>query len=417
MFSRRDFLKKSSLLAAAPLVPGFIANTAHAAEPGKDTVLIILEMTGGNDGLNTVIPHKDQEYYKNRPSLGVTLQGGGVKYTDDLILNPGLRSFQQLIEKGEVSVVQGVGYPNPDRSHFESMDRWQAGEPGPKVGPIGWLARSVPDLQKGAGGGVPVMHVGSEKLPLACRGTTQGIFSINQEQPFEMRLDKARNTAQEKARQKLLEDLAQGSLTDNQESMLSFVQKRHLQTYTSLDKLKEVLNDNKLGPPQAYGTPGTNLYVKFDLITRLIQKGFGTRVFYLAIDGFDTHAGQAAPHQALLQQIGDSTFNMFQRLQQTGDDKRVLFMTYSEFGRRVREDGSKGTDHGKAGCMFVVGPGVTGKPVGKHPSLTDLDDGDLKHHTDFRQVYATLLDGWLNVDSKTVLREKFQHVDLLKKKT
>ena len=413
MLTRRDFLKSSSLLAAAPFVPGFIANTARAAEHGKDTVLVILEMTGGNDGLNMVAPYKDDGYLRARPKLRIT-GDTGIKLTDELMLNPGLRNFAQLIAKGEVSVVQGVGYPNPDRSHFESMDRWQSGEPVPKVGGTGWLARSVPDLQKGADGGVPVMHIGSEKLPLACRGTTQGIFTINQEQPFELKLGQ-QGSAQEKARKKLLQDLASGSHADDPNALLPFVQKRHLQTYSSIEKLKEVLKEN--GNPNQYpGQPANSLFVKMDLITRLIQKGFGTRVFYLAIDGFDTHANQAQPHQNLLQQIGDSTFNMFTRLQQSGDDKRVLFMTYSEFGRRVQENASSGTDHGAASCMFVVGPGVKGGPVGKHPSLTDLDDGDLKHHTDFRKVYATLLDRWLGVDSKVVLNGKFDHIELLKKK-
>ncbi|MCE9530051.1 MAG: DUF1501 domain-containing protein [Planctomycetes bacterium] len=416
MFNRREFLKRSSLLAAAPFVPGFVANTAMAAEPGKDTVLVILEMTGGNDGLNTVVPVNDDDYHKNRPTIRVQ-KSNSVAFTDDLVLHPSLRSMAQLIQKSQVSVVQGVGYPNPDRSHFESMDRWQAGEPGPKVGGIGWLSRSVPDLQRGADGGVPIMHIGSEKLPLACRGTTQGIFTINQEQPFELKLGRP-GSAQEKSRKALLADLSQGSLVDDQESLLSFVQKRHLQTYSSLEKLKEVLKENQLPNQQlAYGTPGTNLYLKMDLVTKLIQKGFGTRVFYLAIDGFDTHSQQDRAHSALLQQIGDSCLNMFTRLQQSGDDKRVLFMTYSEFGRRVKENGSAGTDHGAASSMFVVGPGVKGGAVGKHPSLTDLDDGDLKHHTDFRRVYATLLDEWLDVDSKTVLREKFEHVDLLRKRT
>ena len=288
MFTRRDFLKRSSLLAATPFIPGFIANTARAAEAGKDTVLVVLEMTGGNDGLNTVAPYKDDDYQKARPSLRLD-SGTGVRFTDELILNPGLRGLTQLIEKGQVSVIQGVGYPNPDRSHFESMDRWQAGEPGPKVGSVGWLARSVPDLQKGADGGVPVMHIGSEKLPLACRGTTQGIFSINQEQPFELDLGQS-GSDQEKARRGLLEDLARSSPSDEQNSLRSFVQKRHLQTYMSIDKLKEVLKEN---PNPNFGQPASGLFTKMGLITSLIQKGFGTRVFYLAIDGFDTHGGQA----------------------------------------------------------------------------------------------------------------------------
>jgi uncharacterized protein (DUF1501 family) len=308
-------------------------------------------------------------------------------------------------------VVQGVGYPNPDRSHFESMDRWQAGEPGPKVGEVGWLARSVPDLQKGADGGVPVMHIGSEKLPLACRGTTQGIFTINQEQPFELKLGEP-GSPQEIARKKLLSEFVAGSAADDQASLLSFVQRRHLQTYTSLETLKEALKGNR-NQNQAFGNQPNSLALKFDLITQLIQKGFGTRVFYVALDGFDTHANQSGPHQNLLQQIADATLNMFTRLEQSGDHKRVMLMTFSEFGRRVKENGSRGTDHGSASCLFAIGPGVKAGPVGKHPSLTKLDDGDLIHHTDFRRVYATILDKWLKVDSKTVLRGTFEHIGLM----
>jgi uncharacterized protein (DUF1501 family) len=410
MFNRREFLTRSSLLAAAPLVPGFVARTALGAEAGKESILVIIEMTGGNDGLNTVAPFRDDDYGKARRSLRLYATTG-VKFTDDLVLNPGFGSIDPLIQRGEVAVVQGVGYPNPDRSHFESMDRWQAGEPGPKVGGVGWLARSVPDLQKGADGGVPVMHIGSEKLPLACRGTTQGIFSVNQQQPFELRLGTP-NSAQERARKKLLADVAQS--TSDDDDLSAFTRRRHLQTYLAVDQLRDALKD---GQPINTGQPANSLFMKMDLVTRLIQKGFGTRVFYLAIDGFDTHSGQAQPHQALLRQISDSVNNLFTRLKQSGDDSRVLVMTYSEFGRRVQENGSAGTDHGSAGCMFVVGPGVNGGPIGKHPSLTDLDDGDLKHHTDFRQVYATLLDGWLNVDSKSVLNGKFEHIPLLKKRS
>ncbi len=413
MFNRREFLKRSSLFAATPLVPGFIADTARAAEHGKDTVLVILEMTGGNDGLGMVIPYRDEDYHKLRPTLRLT-KDQVLKVNDDIGLNPALQGFDQLLQKQQVAIVQGLGYPNPDRSHFESMDRWQSGDVVLKQGATGWLARSVPDLQKGADGGVPVMHIGSEKLPLACRGTTQGIFSINQQQPFELKLGQP-GTAQEKARKKLLEDLAGGSLAADKDDLLPFVQRRHLQTYTSVEKLKEVLKDNTTVPNQ-YGYPQNSLFVKIDLITKLIQKGFGTRVFYVALDGFDTHAGQAQAHQGLFNQIGQSVLNMFTRLAQTGDDKRVLMLTYSEFGRRVAENGSKGTDHGSGSCSFVLGPGVKPGPCGKHPSLTDLVDGDLKYHTDFRKLYATLLDQWLGVDSKTVLNGKFEHLDCLKKR-
>src|SRR5436309_875398 len=221
MLHRRDFLahtlRGSSLLALGTVVPQFLADTAKAAGPagaggaGKDNVLVVIEMTGGNDGLNTVIPYADDLYHKARPTLRFTKEQV-VRVDDHVGLHPAMRPLERMLKDGQVAVVQGVGYPNPDRSHFESMDIWQSGEPGPKVGAAGWLARSVPDLQKGAGGGVPVMHIGSEKLPLACRGTTQGIFTINQQQPFELKLSTVPGSAQEKARKKLIEDLAQGSL-------------------------------------------------------------------------------------------------------------------------------------------------------------------------------------------------------------
>jgi uncharacterized protein (DUF1501 family) len=410
MLTRRDFLKRSSLIATAPFVPGFIERTARAAEPGKDPILIVLEMTGGNDGLNTVIPYRDDVYHRARPTIGFK-ENQVVKVNDELGLHPALQQLGQLLQQQKLAIVQGVGYPNPDRSHFESMDRWQCGEVTAKVSGTGWLAKSVPDLAKGKGGGVPVMHVGGEKLPVACRGTGQGVFTLNQEQPFELKLGTP-GSAEEAARKRLLADVA--ATDDASDDLLPFTQRRNLQTYTSVEKLKAVLKD--FAKDQArYGGAGVgSLYVKMDLVGRLIEQGFGTRVFYLAIDGFDTHGNQAPTHQGLLQQIDQAVGALFQRLQRTGDDKRTLVMTFSEFGRRVAENGSKGTDHGSGSCLFVVGPGVKAGPVGNHPSLADLTDGDLKYHTDFRRVYATLLDGWLKVDSKMVLGAKFEPLGFLK---
>lgn len=412
MLSRRTFLQRSSLIAAAPWVPGFIERTALAAETGKDNILVVLEMTGGNDGLNTVIPYADDAYQRARPTLRYQANQV-VKVNDVLGLHPSLRQMGQLLQQSKLAIIQGVGYPNPDRSHFESMDRWQCGEVTAKVSGNGWLAKSVPDLAKGKGGGVPVMHIGSDKLPMACRGTTQGVFTINQDQPFELKLG-MQGSVEEQARKKLLADVAAVSPEAKSDDLLSFIQRRHLQTYTSVEKLKEILKDQgKLATQTGFG-PGS-LYAKLDLVGRLIEQGFGTRVFYVAIDGFDTHSGQSQSHQQLLQQIDQAVGAMFQRLHRTGDDARTLLMTFSEFGRRVAENGSKGTDHGSGSSMFVVGPGVKSGPHGHHPSLTDLDDGDIKHHTDFRRVYATLLENWLKVDSKMVLGEKFETMSFLKK--
>ncbi len=158
-----------------------------------------------------------------------------------------------------------------------------------------------------------------------------------------------------------------------------------------------------------------DLNQKLEIVARLIRKGLGARIFYVSIDGFDTHSGQAEEHGNLMFTLGSSIANFFSQLKVDDWNRRVLLMTYSEFGRRVKENGSKGTDHGAASCMFVAGSAVKGGAVGKHPRLDDLDDGDLKYAIDFRRVYATLLDRWLECDSKAVLGSKFDHVELLAK--
>jgi uncharacterized protein (DUF1501 family) len=413
MFTRRQFLTRSlkgaSLLALAPAVPQFLANTARAAEAGKDTVLVVIELSGGNDGLNTVIPYADDLYHKARPTLRLTKEQV-VKVDDHIGLNPGMRSFEQLLQRSELAIVQGVGYPNPDRSHFESMDIWQSADPRRKTR-SGWIARGAPDLTDKRGN-VPIMQVGQKDLPLALQGAPGAVVSINDQRAYRLDLGPG-DAAHLKARRKLLEEVAKPD--EGGDDLLQFVRRRQAQTYTTLDKIQEVLR----GPGDA--TPfngGGNLASKLQLVARLIDKGFGTRAFYVNLDGFDTHSNQAGTHQQLLQELADGLFNFFEALRAKGHDKRVLAMTFSEFGRRVNENGSKGTDHGSGSCLFVAGPGVKGGPVNKHPSLKneDLDAGDVKYTTDFRRVYATLLDRWLGCDSNVVLGGKFEPLDMLKAK-
>jgi uncharacterized protein (DUF1501 family) len=329
-----------------------------------------------------------------------------IKVDDQIGLNPALRGFDQLLQKQSLAVVQGVGYPNPDRSHFESMDKWQSAEVGRKLSGTGWLARGASDLQDQRGS-VPIMQVGPEKLPLALQGAPAGVVTINTQQPFRLNMGPGKEE-QHKARKQLMLDLAREE--GKKDSLFQFVQRRQLQTYANLGLLQEVLRN--FAPNGRFAA--SPLGQKLELAARLIEKGFGTRIFYLAIDGFDTHAGQAQTHAQLLQQVGDAVTLFFNNLQATGHDKRVLLMTFSEFGRRVQENGSGGTDHGAGSCLFVAGPGVKGGAVGKHPSLSDLDAGDLKHHTDFRRVYATLLDKWLGCDSFGILGARYEPIDLIR---
>jgi uncharacterized protein (DUF1501 family) len=408
MTTRRDFLKTASLLGFGATVPAFLARTAHAAAPGKDTILVVVEMTGGNDGINTVVPYADDLYHKVRPTLRQT-KDQVIKLNTEVGLHPALNGLNVLREAGQLAVIQGVGYPNPDQSHFESMDIWHSADPK-REAKTGWLGRATAVMENKAGG-VPILHVGAGKAPLAAiGGPGSGPVSLGDKNNF--KLEFGGPTDRHEARRKILEDVATSTTSGGgEDDLLSFVQRRQTQTLTAVENLRELLE----GPNAVRGF-GSGLQQKFQLIAGLIAKGFGTRIYYVSLDGFDTHADQAQAHQRLLAELGTSIGEFFRELKETGEADRVRLMTFSEFGRRVRENGSRGTDHGAASCMFVAGPSVKGGVVGKHPSLADLDADNLKYHTDFRRVYATLLDDWLGADSKGVLGAKWEHIKELKYK-
>jgi uncharacterized protein (DUF1501 family) len=409
MFTRRQFLthtlKGSSLVALSAAVPQFVARTAHAAPPGKDSILVVLELTGGNDGLNTVIPYADDLYHKARPTLRQT--GKVVIRLDDYVgLNSAMQGFRPLWQQGQLAVVQGVGYPNPQRSHFEAMDIWQSADPK-ELTTTGWLGRAAAESDNHSGG-VPILHIGSNRLPLAVTGAPGGgAVTVNSQNSF--RLELGGKAGHQQARRRLLEDLAAPTGKPGSDDFLSFVQRRQVQTLTAVEHLRELLEG-----PNAVTRQGSGLGQKLQLIAGLIARGFGTRIFYVNLDGFDTHSNQASTHATLLAELADSVNAFFQSLKTTGHDKRVRLMTFSEFGRRVDENGSRGTDHGAASCLFVAGPSVKCGVIGRHPRLADLDVGDLKYDIDFRRVYATQLDGWLGCESKAVLGAAWEHVKELK---
>jgi len=412
MFNRRQFLthtlKGSSLVALNAMVPQFVSRTAQAAAPGKDNILVVLEMTGGNDGLNTVIPYADDLYHKARPTLRQT-KDVVIRLDDHVGLHSGMQGFRTMWQQGQLAVVQGVGYPNPERSHFEAMDIWQSADPKAAIH-TGWLGRAAVESDNHSGG-VPILHIGQSRLPLALAGAPGGgTVTVNSQNSFHLELGGGK-AGQQKARRRLLEDLALPAPKAAADDLLSFVQRRQVQTLTAVEQLRELLEG-----PGAVQRQGNGLSQKLQLIAGLIAKGFGTRIFYVSLDGFDTHAGQNSTHSNLLADLASSVGGFFQALKATGHDGRVRLMTFSEFGRRVKENGSRGTDHGAASCLFVAGPSVKGGVVGKHPSLADLDADDLKFHTDFRSVYATQLDGWLGCDSKAVLGARWDHVKELEPK-
>jgi uncharacterized protein (DUF1501 family) len=287
------------------------------------------------------------------------------------------------------------------------MDTWQCADPIRLK--TGWLGRAAVENDNRSGG-VPILHLGPNRLPLALAGAPGGgAVTVNEQNSFRLELGGG-NVAQQKARRRLLEDLAlpAGKASDD---LATFVQRRQVQMLTAVETLRELLDG-----PNAVPRQGGGFTQKLQIIAGLIAKGFGTRIFYVSLEGFDTHAGQGPTHNNLLADLADSIGAFFQTLKTSGHDSRVRLMTFSEFGRRVQENSSRGTDHGAASCLFVTGPSVKGGVVGKHPSLADLDADDLKFHTDFRRLYATLLDGWLGCDSMAVLGGNWEHVKELEPK-
>ncbi len=417
MTSRREFLKTSTLLGFGATVPAFLGKTALAAPaagtPGaKDTILVVVQLTGGNDGLNTVIPFKDPEYKKLRPTIGIKPEEVK-KLTDSIGLHPAMGDLAGLLEDGALCVVQGVGYPNPSQSHFRSMDIWQAASTAETL-TEGWVGRALKQKP------LPGFHLaasGNEVAPLALTGAPARVPSITSLADFQLKMAAA-DAADKKNQKKLIDDVTKGepgglSPRTRSADLLDFVRRTAMNTYASSQRLQEVGKNYQ--PKATY--PNTGLANRLKLAAQLIEAGTGARLFYVSIDGFDTHAGQggAAGHHAnLLGEVSGAIAAFYKDLAARGHKDRVCVMTFSEFGRRARENGSHGTDHGSAAPMFLVGGRVKAGAVGDHPSLTKLQDGNLAHHTDFRRVYAAVLEHWLGLDAKPVLGDGFEPLGVFK---
>lgn len=408
--TRRQFLRatlgSSALVSLGLDVPLFVARSAQAAAGqqggAKGNGLVIVQLSGGNDGLNTVIPYADPEYPKNRALLRIP-QGQIAKIDGDVGLHPSLSGLAKLLEEGRLGIVQGVGYPNPDRSHFRSMDIWHSAQPEQKPVSDGWLGRAIEKRSNTAGSDVPALHLGGDKLPLALVSRGVAVPSVESLESFRLR------TADGAVPLEALRKLAEAPRLDST-PLLDFVRRSTLSAYASSEQVQAALADERT----AAAYPGYGLARKLQTVAHLIDAGLETSIYYLSLDGFDTHANQAAGHATLLRELSESVASFMADLAARGHLDRVLLMTFSEFGRRVKENASAGTDHGAAAPLFVAGGRVRAGLVGKHPSLTDLDSGDLKFHTDFRRVYATLLDEWLGCPSDLVLSDNFSHLPMLK---
>lgn len=399
MLNRRQLMQYSSLIGIGGTVPLFLAKTALAAPDAakagaRDTILVVVQLTGGNDGLNTVIPFKDETYAKYRPSIKVA-KDQVLKLNDQVGLHPSMTGLDELYQSKALSVIQAVGYPNPSQSHFRSMDIWHAADLSETL-TEGWVGKALKTMN------CPAFHISSENesSPLALNGAPARVPSISNLEDFRLRLA-------DQASQRDLVEKATRAKTDtgSQKNLLDFVQRTAANTYASSQKLEQIGKNYQ--PKSPY--PQTRLANRLKTCAQLIEAGLGARIFYVSIDGFDTHANQGAAqgaHANLLSEVSGAITAFYKDLAARGHQDRLMVMTFSEFGRRAKENGSKGTDHGSGAPMFLVGGKVNAGVLGKHPDLNDLEMGNLKFSTDFRQVYAGIMDNWLGVDSKKIIGEK-----------
>ena len=437
MKTRRDFLRSTVLGASATwTVPMFIERTFGQLHEGArdlaiqpvtgkdDTILIVLQLAGGNDGLNTLVPYADDIYHKSRPRIGKK-ETEIIKLNDHVGLNGSMPFLGSLFKEGDLGIVQGVGYPNPNRSHFVSTSIWETADTT-NHSATGWLGRYFDNACPGADPTVGISFnktqpeaFGAVKNPGVCLNSPELYrwihgggdkalaeqFFADLNKPDDDHDDDAPTDGGSIA---MPAGGKTGGITG--EGNLAFLERVALDARVSSKKILELASKHKTSVPY----DGSPLARNLNLVARMIAGGMPTRVYYVSHGGFDTHNQQVNSHDRLLGQLDSALKSFFADLKEQGNDKRVVLMTFSEFGRRVSENASAGTDHGKASCLFLAGPGIKGGLHGTHPSLTDLSEGDIQHTVDFRSVYGTLLGDWLKApDMKPILGANYPKMGLI----
>jgi len=416
-----------TLVSAASTIPLFLQRSAEgmllpegslvSSQAGvpQDHVLVVVQLGGGNDGLNAVVPYGHNAYYQYRPSLAVappnvanrgTLQYGALAIDDveGIGVHENLRGLKGLMDEGVASIVQGVGYPNPNRSHFTSMDIWHSGDPERPSG-NGWLGRYFDCTCNGTPIPQGAISIG-RTAPLALNGQIQKPISFESPDLFRW-LGKELHASLDSP----YEDINRaGQLQEvRSDTQKAFLMRTALDAQVASDRIREAV-----GRVPLVQYPQSNLANQLRMVGAMIRSEMPTRVYYVTLGGFDTHANQANGHANLLRQVGDALAAFYRDMKAQGNSGRVLTMVFSEFGRRVRQNASGGTDHGTAAPMYFVGDMVKPGLLGTHPSLTDLDEGDLKFNVDFRSIYASVLDRWMGAPSEKVLGGRFANAPILK---
>lgn len=437
-YTRRVFLQQGLTLASMALTtPLFIERSARAvmlpldsavsSRPGvpEDRVLVVVQLGGGNDGLNTVVPYGADAYYRNRPALAIAAPGRGdggaiaLDHHAGLGLHPEFAGFKELIDDGAAAIVQGVGYPNPNRSHFTSMDIWQTANTNATG--HGWLGRYFDNQCHGSPAADAAVTVGRD-APLALTGQTHKPVTFESAEQFRWRGEDIHPSLRD-AYERMLSDLPNGGVPErrerenrrgnqanpNDQSHRDFLTRTAMDARASSERIRKAVSEKPL-----VSYPNSGLAQQLRTVSAMIRAGMPTRVYYVSLGGFDTHANQLATHGRLLRQLGDALNAFYRDLQAQGNSSRVLTMAFSEFGRRVAQNASQGTDHGTAAPMYFVGDMVRHGVLGDHPSMNHFDQGDLRFTVDFRCLYAAVIDDWLKADSTAVLGTRFRKAEIIR---
>jgi uncharacterized protein (DUF1501 family) len=364
-------------------------------------------LAGGNDGLNTVVPFNDDHYARSRPTIRLR-ENQLHKIDSQLGFAPQLNAFKRLLDEGRLSVVQGVGYPNSDRNHDSAMRIWQTGQPKGAATSAGWLGQVVDQAYRPEEGNSPGVFVGQLELPTAMLAHRMAVPKLTSAAQYTLHPQGEAGTA----RRERLAKSAALPRTDVSNPFLKLLTRGTVAACAASARVEAVVRAKS-----NLGYPRYQLADRLQTIAQLIRAELGIRVFYTELGGsepggFDNHSNQLANHGVLLEELAESVAAFVDDLRHDGLLDRVLLFTFSEFGRSLAENGRHGTDHGAAAPMFLAGGRLRGGLVGPHPNLADLDAGAPRFHTDFRQVYATLADRWLGLDSRAILGQAFPPLEL-----
>jgi uncharacterized protein (DUF1501 family) len=395
---RKDFIQIGSLATASMMLPKFLkAFEGTTMVPMGNKVVVILQLSGGNDGLNTVIPVRNDLYYKARPRLGI-VKSKALSLTDEVGLHLALTGFKDLYDDGSLGIVNSVGYPNPDRSHFRSMDIWHTASQSTEYWNNGWVGRYLDAQCKGCDKPTQAIEI-DDILSLALKG--DDIKGIAVKDPKRLY-----GTANEK----FFKEVMKNHTDEAGEQPADYLYKTMAETLSSADY---IFQQSKLHPTKA-DYPKTDLGNSMKTIASLIFSEINTKVYYVSLGSFDTHINQDAQQQRLFTEMNDAVKAFVKDLKMNNRFDDVMLFTFSEFGRRVQQNASNGTDHGTANNMFLISGGLKQKGlINPLPDLADLDEGDLKYKVDFKNVYATILNKWLKADDKAILAKQYEFLNFI----